>query len=358
MSPTSTTRHPSPLRKITLCAAALAVSLLPTACGTAYADSGHAGHGTVQVGHAAAAAPIDDQQGAAEDGADQNEQNEQPGDAGGAEAPADDGNATGEADPPQNEQNGGQNNGDNNADDNNADNNADNNNADNNAGNNAGNNNAGDDAGVAKNDPGNGRDGQEEPPPPDNGQGGNGNNGQLDVLGTDCTNSQLEPHNGFEEAPRCVDTSFGEVAAEENSPSLLITEAPQTVKAGQDFSITVSTRNLIRDRFLGAAAGGYYLESSFLNADGLQRGHFHTACRVLKSTAEAPDAAPDPEFFVATQDNGGSAAPDQVKIDVPGIDTTGTIQCSSWAGDGSHRIPMMQRANQTPAFDSVRITVE
>jgi hypothetical protein len=28
-----------------------------------------------------------------------------------------------------------------------------------------------------------------------------------------------------------------------------------------------------------------------------------------------------------------------------------------WAGDGSHRTPLMQRANQTPAFDSVRITV-
>jgi hypothetical protein len=216
--------------------------------------------------------------------------------------------------------------------------------------------NVGDAPGAAENDPGNGLDGQEEPPPPDN-AGGNENNG-LDVLGTDCTNSQLEPHNGFEEAPLCVDTSFGEVAAEENSPSLLITEAPQTVAVGEDFTIAVSTRNLVRDRFLGAAAGGYYLESSFLNEAGLQRGHFHTACRVLPSTAEAPDAEPAPEFFVATQDNGGGAAPDTVEITVPGIDTAGTVQCASWAGDGSHRTPMMQRANQTPAFDAVRITVQ
>ena len=33
------------------------------------------------------------------------------------------------------------------------------------------------------------------------------------------------------------------------------------------------------------------------------------------------------------------------------------MQCTSWAGDGSHRTPMMTRANQTPAIDSVRIDV-
>ena len=31
------------------------------------------------------------------------------------------------------------------------------------------------------------------------------------------------------------------------------------------------------------------------------------------------------------------------------------LQCTSWAGDGSHRTPMMTRANETPAIDSVRI---
>ncbi len=120
----------------------------------------------------------------------------------------------------------------------------------------------------------------------------------------------------------------------------------------------MSTRNLVRDRFLGAAAGGYYLESSFLNGDGIQRGHFHTACRMLESTSEAPDAAPAPEFFVATQDNGGGAGADTVQVTVSGLPEAGTAQCAVWAGDGSHRIPMMQRANQTPAFDAVRITVE
>ena len=44
-------------------------------------------------------------------------------------------------------------------------------------------------------------------------------------------------------------------------------------------------------------------------------------------------------------------------IEVPGIDIAGELQCTSWAGDGSHRTPMMTKANQTPAIDSVRITV-
>ena len=43
-------------------------------------------------------------------------------------------------------------------------------------------------------------------------------------------------------------------------------------------------------------------------------------------------------------------------VEVPGIDTAGELQCTSWAGDGSHRTPMMTKANQTPAIDSVRIT--
>ena len=40
----------------------------------------------------------------------------------------------------------------------------------------------------------------------------------------------------------------------------------------------------IRDRFLAAGQGGYYVESSVLQ-DGITRGHFHTACRMLSSTS-------------------------------------------------------------------------
>lgn len=182
-----------------------------------------------------------------------------------------------------------------------------------------------------------------------------GNNG-LDVLGRDCSTSKLQPHTGFQIAPACVSTAFGEVSASDRNPSLLITKAPDTVAANTPFAISVSTRNLVRDRFLGAAAGGYYLESSFLDPNGLQRGHFHTACRMLPSADVAPDAAPVPAFFVATQDNGGGSRPDTVTVNVTGL-PKGEAQCTAWAGDGSHRVPMMQRANQTPAIDSVRITV-
>jgi len=187
--------------------------------------------------------------------------------------------------------------------------------------------------------------------------GKDGDNNGLDVLGRDCSDSDLAPHDGFQESPACVGTQMGEVAAEDELPSLLITAAPETVEVDESFRLEVSTRNLVRDRFLGAADGGYYLESSFLDDDGLQRGHFHTACRILSSTSEAPDSGREPEFFLATQDNEGGAEPDTVTIEVPGIDTAGELQCTSWAGDGSHRTPMMTKANQTPAIDSVRITV-
>lgn len=181
---------------------------------------------------------------------------------------------------------------------------------------------------------------------------------KLDILGTDCDNSKLDRHDGFQKAPRCVETSFGEVAAADQSPSLLITDAPRSVRAGKDFSIVVSTRNLVRDRFLGAAVGGYYAESSFLDGEGVQRGHFHTACRMLESLDEAPDSSPDPAFFLATQDNKGGKGEDKVTVDVTGLTDKGVAQCAVWAGDGSHRVPMMERANQTPAFDVVRISVE
>jgi hypothetical protein len=184
-----------------------------------------------------------------------------------------------------------------------------------------------------------------------------GANNGLDVLARDCSKSNLKPHDGFQKAPACVSTAFGEVAAAGNDPTLLITDSPRFVRPNTAFTLKVSTRNLIRDRFLGAAVGGYYLESSVLK-NGIQRGHFHTACRMLSSTRTAPAPDPVPDFFVATQDNGGSATPDTVTVNVDkGLPTRGIAQCAVWAGDGSHRIPMMERANQTPAFDAVRILV-
>ncbi|MEU7611346.1 hypothetical protein [Micromonospora sp. NPDC049204] len=193
-----------------------------------------------------------------------------------------------------------------------------------------------------------------------NGGGNNGGNAPgagLGVLANDCDESRLQPHDGFQIGNRCVSTEFGEVGAAANNPSLLITQFPQQVGQNQAFTLRVSTRNLIRDRFLAAGQGGYYVESSLLNAQGLVRGHFHTACRMLDSLTAPPEPQEVPAFFVATEDGRGGAQPDEVTIQIPGLPESGTAQCSVWAGDGSHRLPMMERANQTPAFDSVRITV-
>ncbi|SCG68010.1 hypothetical protein [Micromonospora inositola] len=188
------------------------------------------------------------------------------------------------------------------------------------------------------------------------GQNNNGGNG-LGVLAKDCTNSKLQPHDGFQNGNRCVSTAFGEVGAAANNPSLLITQFPNQVNRNEPFALRVTTKNLIRDRFLAAGQGGYYLESSLLNDQGLVRGHFHTACRMLNDTRQPPNPQDVPAFFVATEDGRGSDQPDDVQIQIPGLPQSGLAQCAVWAGDGSHRIPMMERANQTPAFDVVRIEV-
>ncbi|GIM94132.1 Pecanex-like protein 1 [Paractinoplanes toevensis] len=213
--------------------------------------------------------------------------------------------------------------------------------ADNGGNNNGGNNNGG------NNNGGNNGGGQATTPPPGAG---------LGVLTNSCDTSTLAPHDGFQKGDRCVSTEFGEVSSAANNSSLLITQAPNVVKVNTPFTLKVSTRNLIRDRFLAAGAGGYYVESSVLQ-DGIVRGHFHTACRMLESTRVAPDPSPVPAFFVATEDKKGGKAPDEVTIQVAGLPTQGTAQCASWAGDGSHRIPMMERANETPAFDAVKLRV-
>jgi hypothetical protein len=181
--------------------------------------------------------------------------------------------------------------------------------------------------------------------------------GGLEILGNDCSGSQLPAHDGFQNGDRCVSTAFGEVGDADTNPQLMIVSAPNRVRVNQPFTLRVSTRNLVRDRFLPAGQGGYYLESSFLNEDGLTRGHFHTACRMLTNNRAAPEPGPVPAFFVATEDGRGGAGADEVAVQVPGLPSPGIAQCASWAGDGSHRVPMMMRANQIPAFDVVRVVV-
>lgn len=166
----------------------------------------------------------------------------------------------------------------------------------------------------------------------------------------------LSIHDGFQEAPTCATTEFGEVPTQQNGPTLLIVDAPRKVKVGELITLKVSTRNLVRDRFLGAAAGGYYDETSLLNAKGLVRGHFHTACQLIDNKAPQPDRQFD--TFLATEDGKGGSDPDTVTITTPkGLSVTGEARCTVWAGDGSHRIPMEQFANQVPAIDSIRLEV-
>lgn len=178
-------------------------------------------------------------------------------------------------------------------------------------------------------------------------------------LATDCSQSKLAAHDGFQEGPACVSTAFGELAAQQKGPQVLIVDAPRKVRVGEPITLKVSSRNLVRDRFLPAAQGGYYAESSLLNGDGLTRGHIHSSCRVLSSgdTAPTPDRAGD-GLFVVVEDDKGNATPDTVTITLPGgLPREGDAQCAVWAGEGSHRVPMMQFANQIPAFDVVRVQV-
>ncbi len=185
MSLSSTDSRRRTTRKVMVSVAAFAVTLLPTACDSAYADP-HAGHGSHQsAGSDSEVVPV----GQTEDADDPAEGE----DAAGGDGQQGDGDQNGQGD--GGDQNGGDQNGDQNAD--------------------GGAENDGDDAGGENGD--------------NAGNGDGDNAGELDVLGTDCSNSQLPPHDGFQLAPRCVETSFGEVAAEDKSPSLLITQAPNDV---------------------------------------------------------------------------------------------------------------------------------
>lgn len=181
---------------------------------------------------------------------------------------------------------------------------------------------------------------------------------KVTPLARDCTGTHLDTHDGFQEAPACSTTEFGEMASQANGPTLLIVDAPRIVRAGQPIKLKVSSRNLKRDRFLAAADGGYYIESSLLDANGITRGHLHTACQSLGRANEAPNPDRQTDTFIATEDGKGGGGTDTVTITTPkGITQTGLARCVVWAGDGSHRIPMEQFANQIPAIDSVKLFV-
>jgi len=180
---------------------------------------------------------------------------------------------------------------------------------------------------------------------------------QPDSPGTSCENSNLPLHDGFQNGNRCVVTDRGEVPTAENAPSLLIVSSPFRVRVNQPFEIRVSTRNLIRDFFLPAGAGGYYATRDFLSEDGITHGHVHTSIIPLSTTRSAPDVTAVPTFFLATEDGKGGKTPDTFVVRVPGIATPGLYKVTSWCGAASHAVPMAQRANQTVCVDSVRLVV-
>ena len=180
----------------------------------------------------------------------------------------------------------------------------------------------------------------------------------LDIQATSCSESRLEGHTGFQEdARRCVSTDHGEVGELSKNPTALIVQFPEDgVRVGQPFQVVISTRNIIRDRFLAAAQGGYYAEMDQLAANGLAHGHAHFACNVLPNTNEAP-APRRSQFFVAIEDEAGSETPDRITVNVTGLPTAGTASCNLWLGASSHRLPMMAFANSVPGFDAVRFEV-
>ena len=187
---------------------------------------------------------------------------------------------------------------------------------------------------------------------------GRGSTTALDVLGrTTARKSKLQGARRLPELPpRVREHGDGRGRAREQAAVAADHRLAAVVGSTRPFKLKVSTRNLVRDRFLGAAAGRLL--------PGELVPQRRRACSAGTSTPPAgcsrrPARRPTPaapEFFVATEDGGGGARPDSVTINVPGMpQDAGILQCTSWAGDGSHRTPMMTKANETPAIDSVRI---
>jgi hypothetical protein len=178
----------------------------------------------------------------------------------------------------------------------------------------------------------------------------------LEAGPSNCDGSNLQAHNGFQAEGRCVSTVLGEVGTVANSPTAIIVEAPDEVAVNTPFSVVISTRNLLRTRFLAAAAGGYYLEAPRLDSNGLVIGHAHFGCSILPSDDEAPPPTRS-VVFQAIEDGGGSANADRLTINLPGVPTAGTLRCGLWSGSNSHALPAAPFANMMPAFDTVRIEV-
>jgi hypothetical protein len=170
-----------------------------------------------------------------------------------------------------------------------------------------------------------------------------------------CRASNLPRHDGFEKSGTCVQTQMGEVS--DRSPSALITNVPENAAAGEAFQITASVRNVVRDRFAPAAKGGYYLFMSELNEAGLTHGHAHIYVQNIGDAGAAPDSDAAPlDFFKAVEDGGGGAAPDNITVDVPGLQA-GSYRACVTLGDSSHRPPLTKAAKIAAGMDCTRFTI-
>src|SRR6266508_2950327 len=194
----------------------------------------------------------------------------------------------------------------------------------------------------------------QQPPPGQNGgaQANDPATGDGDApLSKDCGDSPLTVNDGFQKGNTCVAVDSGEVS--DKTPAVLITDAPEEVAAGQDFQVAISSKNVVRDRFLAAATGGYYAERSVLNPNGVQRGHSHVWVQDIGDGQSAPNADAAPlDFFKAVEDNGDG----DFTLTITGL-TAGNKKLCVNDADGSHRTAMTKAAKLAMPYDCVRLTV-
>ncbi len=170
-------------------------------------------------------------------------------------------------------------------------------------------------------------------------------------LSKSCDDSPLTTNDGFQKGNTCVAVDSGEVS--DKTPAVLITSAPEQVAAGQDFQVSISSKNVVRDRFLAAATGGYYAERSVLNPQGIQRGHSHVWVQDIGDGQSAPNADAAPlDFFKAVEDNGNG----DFSLTITGLNAGNKKLCVNDA-DGSHRTAMTKAAKLAMPYDCVRLTV-
>src|SRR6266508_3832079 len=170
-------------------------------------------------------------------------------------------------------------------------------------------------------------------------------------LSKSCDDSPLTTNDGFQKGNTCVAVDSGEVS--DKTPAVLITSAPEQVAAGQDFQVSISSKNVVRDRFLAAATGGYYAERSVLNPEGIQRGHSHVWVQDIGDGQSAPNADAAPlDFFKAVEDNGDG----DFTLTITAL-TAGNKKLCVNDADGSHRTAMTKAAKLAMPYDCVRLFV-